>query len=327
MSPVKALPRVTLSAKSGFAGAGLAPYSIEMQNHELDGRTAIVTGAGRGIGRAVALALSDLGARVVVNDIGRDGDGQPSAAAVVAEIKERGGHAAVSLDSVSEYDAAARIVEVALESFGSADILVNNAGVAAPGSILEIDDVEFARVTPSHIAGTFNCTRHVVGPMVEAGWGRIVNLVSRAGITGIPGTIAYAMGKGAVFGLTNGASRELAGHGITVNAVCPSSTRTTMVESAMTTLREEGPEGIRRADNLLAQMQSPEAVARPIAALCTDGAASVNGQIFLIEHDQIGLFQPLTVTQRVTRQDDWTAGDLARALGALELHDLADAYA
>lgn len=95
----------------------------------------------------------------------------------------------------------------------------------------------------------------------------------------------------------------------------------------MTTLREEGPEGIRRADNLLAQMQSPEEVARPIAALCTDGAASVNGQIFLIKHDQIGLFQPLTVTQRVTRQDDWTAGDLARALGALELHDLADAYA
>ena len=294
---------------------------------ELAGRTAIVTGAGRGIGRAVAIALSDLGAAVVVNDIGRDAQGIATAEGVVAEIEARGGRAAASLESVSEYDAAARIVETAIERFGSADILVNNAGVAAPGSILEIDDIEFARVTPSHIAGTFNCTRHVVEPMAARGWGRIVNLVSRAGITGIPGTIAYAMGKGAVFGLTNGASRELAAHGITVNGICPSSTRTVMVESAMAQMREEGPEGRRRADNLLAQMQSPEGVALPIVALCTEEAASVNGQIFLIEHDQIGLFQPLTVTQRVTRKEDWSASDLARAIAGLELHGLADAYA
>lgn len=293
---------------------------------ELGGRAAIVTGAGRGIGRAIALELAALGARVVVNDIGRSPSGEWTADSVVAEIEANGGTALASPESVSDYAATARIVQASLDHFGSADILVNNAGVAARGSILEIDDVEFDRVTASHIAGSFNCTSHAVKPMVERGWGRIVNLVSRAGITGMPGTIAYAMGKGAVLGLTNGASRELAEHGITVNGVCPSSTRTTMVESAIAELRESGGEGRSRADSLLSQMQSPESVARSIAALCTEEAATVNGQIFLLSHDEIGLFQPLTVTQSVTRKESWTASELARAIAALDLHDLADAY-
>ena len=294
--------------------------------NELDGRAAIVTGAGRGIGRAIALALADLGAAVVVNDIGKGEDGQPSAEAVVGEIEAAGGRAVASVDSVSDYDAAARIVHAAVDAFGSADILINNAGVASSGSIVEADEAEFARVVPSHIAGTFNCTHHAVGPMIERGWGRVVSLVSRTGITGIPGSIAYAMGKGGVFGLTNGASRELAGHGITVNAVCPASTRTQMVTGAIDRLRERGGEAGKRADNLLAQMQTPEEVARPIAALCTDAAGAISGETFLIEHDRIGLFQPLTITQSVECQPEWGATELAEALAALELHPLSDAY-
>lgn len=292
----------------------------------LEDRVAIVTGAGRGIGRAVALGLQAEGARIVVNDIGRDEQGEPSAERVAREIRDAGGEAIASVESITDYAAAGRIVGAAVEAFGRVDVLVNNAGVSARGSILEIDDAEFERVSASHVAGCFNCTSHAVKPMVEGGWGRIVNLVSRTGITGLPGSIAYAMGKGAVFGLTNGASRELADHGITVNAICPSSTRTVMVEDAIEVLRKEGPEGQARADSLLAQMQTPEEVAQPIVALCTEAAGAINGQTFLVEHDRIGLFQPLTVTQTIVREPGWGANDLAGALAGLELPALTDAY-
>ena len=293
---------------------------------DLDGRAAIVTGAGQGIGRAVALALAAAGARVVVNDIGRGEDGRPTAERVVAEIEDSGGHAVASLESVTDFEAAGRIVATALECFGSADILINNAGIAARGSILEVDAAEFARVASVHIEGSFNCTRHVVEPMVERRWGRIVNLVSRAGITGMPGTIAYAVGKGAVLGLISGASRELGAHGITVNGVCPSSTRTEMVESAIETLRQGDAAAQARADSLLSQMQTPDQVARPIVALCTEAAGAVNGQVFLLEHGRVGLFQPLTVTQHVTSESDWSASALGEAIASLELHGLSDAY-
>jgi len=293
---------------------------------ELEGRAAIVTGAGRGIGRAIALALAELGARVVVNDIGRNEDGEPTAQAVADEITAGGGGAVASLESVTDYAAAGRIVQSALDHFGSSDILVNNAGLASSGSLWEIDAKEFERVTGAHVAGGFNCARHVAPPMMERGWGRIVNLVSRAGITGIPGSLAYAVGKGGIFGLTNAASRELGPHGITVNGVCPASTRTAMVENAVANLQQGSEEARKRAESLLAQMQAPEEVARPIAALCTEAAAAINGEIFLVEHERIGLFQPLTVNQQVEREEGWSASELAEQLSGLELHDLADAY-
>jgi NAD(P)-dependent dehydrogenase (short-subunit alcohol dehydrogenase family) len=261
-----------------------------------------------------------------VNDIGRDDDGVPTAKAVVDWIVEQGGAAVASLDSVTDYEGAQRIVQSAVDHFGSADILVNNAGLASSGSLWELDEVEFDRVTAAHVKGGFYCARHAAPLMMERGWGRIVNLVSRAGITGIPGSLAYAVGKGGLFGLTNGASRELGPHGVTVNGVCPASTRTTMVESAILNLRNQGPEMQQRADSLLAQMQTPEEVARPIAALCTEAAGAINGQIFLVEHDRVGLFQPLTVTQRVESESSWSAGELAAQLASLDLHDLADAY-
>lgn len=294
--------------------------------NELEGRAAVVTGAGRGIGRAIALGLAEIGARVVVNDIGRDEAGKPTAQAVADEINAQGGGAVASLESVTDFDGAKRIVESACEHFGSVDILVNNAGIASSGTLWEVDPDEFERVSASHIAGSFNCARHAAPIMMERGWGRIVNLVSRSGITGIPGSLAYAVGKGGLFGMTNAASRELGSHGITVNGVCPASTRTFMVESAVASLRDQGPEGQKRADSLLAQMQTPEEVARPIVALCTDAAGAINGEIFLVEHERIGLFQPLTVTQGVEREEGWSASDLATQLAALDLHDLADAY-
>jgi NAD(P)-dependent dehydrogenase (short-subunit alcohol dehydrogenase family) len=293
---------------------------------ELAGKTAIVTGAGRGIGRATAHALAELGAAVVVNDIGRDQDGVSTAERVVGEIRAAGGRAAANTDSVTDWNGAARMVELGQREFGSLDILVNNAGIAFSGSVWEIDAETFDRIVATHVQGSFYCSRHALVPMRERGWGRIVNLVSRAGITGMPGSLPYAVGKGGVFGLINALSRDVEGSGITVNGVNPSSTDTPMVSAALENLAAMGEGGRKRAESLRAQMQRPEQVAVAIASLCLPGAAHINGQIFLVEHNRIGLFQPLSITQAVERGEPWTPAELCETLGKLELHALADAY-
>ena len=295
-------------------------------SEDLAGRTAIVTGAGRGIGRATARALARLGAAVVVNDIGRDADGASSAERVAEQIRGAGGRAAANTDSVTDWDGAARMVELGLDEFGSLDILVNNAGVGFAGAPWEIDAETFDRVVATHVQGSFYCARHALLPMRERGWGRIVNLVSRAGITGMPSSLAYAVGKGGVFGLTNALSRDVDGSGITVNGVNPASTGTPMVTAALDKLAALGEAGRRRAESLRAQMQEPEQVAVVIASLCLPGAGHINGQIFLVQHNRIGLFQPLTVTREVERSEPWTPQALCQALAGLELHGLADAY-
>jgi NAD(P)-dependent dehydrogenase (short-subunit alcohol dehydrogenase family) len=293
---------------------------------ELAGRTAIVTGAGRGIGRATAHALAQLGAAVVVNDIGRSKDGASTAEQVADEIRAGGGRAAANTDSVTDWDGAANMVALGQREFGSLDILVNNAGIAFSGSVWDIDAESFDRIVATHVQGSFYCARHAIAPMREQGWGRIVNLVSRAGITGMPNSLPYGVGKGGVFGLTNALSRDVEGSGITVNAINPSSTETPMVTAALDNLAAMGEEGRKRRDNLRAQMQKPEHVAVAIASLCLPAAAHINGQIFLVEHTKVGLFQPLTITQDVERAEPWTPDALCEALGKLELHGLADAY-
>jgi len=293
---------------------------------ELEGRTAIVTGAGGGIGRATAHGLAGLGAAVVVNDIGSDDRGHATAEQVVDEIRAEGGRAAASLDSVTDWDGAARMVALARREFGSLDVLVNNAGVGFSGAPWELDAETFDRVVATHVQGSFYCARHALVPMREQGFGRIVNLVSRAGITGMPGTVAYAVGKGGVFGLTNALARDVDGSGITVNAVNPASTGTPMVAQALDRLAAVGAEGRQRAERLLARMQKPEHVAVAIASLCLPGAGAINGQVFLVEHGRVGLFQPLTITQAVDRDSPWTAAELCEALAGLALHELADAY-
>ena len=268
----------------------------------LSGRTAIVTGAGRGIGRATAIALSQMGANVVVNDLGAalDGAGSDSAPAeaVAREIREAGGRATASRDSVAEWESAGRIVQTALDAFGGVDILVNNAGLSLAKPIWELDPELFARVCDSHVKGTFFCTRHAVTHMMKKRWGRIVNLVSRAGIIGVPANAAYGAGKGGVFGLTNVISRDLAPYGITVNAVNPSSTETRMVTTAVETFRKQGGDAAVRAENLMKAAQRPEDVAVLIASLCSEEAGTINGQIFFVAKSEIGLFQPLALGQK-----------------------------
>jgi NAD(P)-dependent dehydrogenase (short-subunit alcohol dehydrogenase family) len=293
----------------------------------LSGRAAIVTGAGGGIGRAIALQLAAEGARVVVNDIAAAADGRSAAEDVCDEIRAAGGEGVASVDDVTSFDAAARIVGAALEHFGRLDVLVNNAGIAWQGKPWDLDAETFERVTATHIKGGFNCLRHAVLPMKQSGFGRVVNIVSRSGIIGLPDTLAYGVGKGGLFGMTNAASRDLAPFGITVNAVNPASTLTPMVEAAVARLEQGGESDRARAASLRRQLQRPAQVAVLVAALCTPAAAGINGQVFLVEGNRVGLFQPLTVTQQVERDEDWTVADLGEALCSFEPHDLFDAYA
>jgi NAD(P)-dependent dehydrogenase (short-subunit alcohol dehydrogenase family) len=162
--------------------------------------------------------------------------------------------------------------------------------------------------------------------MKARGFGRIVNLVSRAGLIGMPAVAAYGAGKGGVFGLTNAASRDLADFGITVNAVNPAATQTRMVTAAIDAFRTQGEAAQRRADGLVAALQPPEQVAALITALCHDDAARFNGQFIYIEKGRVGLFHPLECDQTQTNEGSWTLETLLDALDGFKPHSLAAVY-
>jgi NAD(P)-dependent dehydrogenase (short-subunit alcohol dehydrogenase family) len=287
----------------------------------LDGRVAIVTGAGRGIGAATARELARCGAAVVVNDV----DGA-AAEGVAAEIARSGGRAVESVESVTDREGVTRIAGAA-EALGGVDILVNNAGLVSSVPLPALDVDHFARVVDSHLLGTFLCTQAMLPRMLEQRRGRIVNLVSRAGLIGSPGTAAYAAGKGGVFAFTNVAARDLAGTGITVNAVNPAATDTRMVRGALESLAARGgAENARRAEALRAALQAPDEIAPAIVALCSDEAAQVTGQIFYVAKDQLGLFAPLAVTQSAPRSASWTPEDALAAIASFALHELGEPY-
>jgi NAD(P)-dependent dehydrogenase (short-subunit alcohol dehydrogenase family) len=287
----------------------------------LAGRTAIVTGSGRGIGRATALQLARMGAAVVVNDLGTavDGTGCDASVAetVVAEIEAAGGRAMANGASVTDFAGVERMVADAVARFGAVDIVVNNAGMSWSAPIWETDPDLFDRVSASHAKGTFNTIRCAAPGMRARGWGRIVNLVSRAGLVGIPGSAAYAAGKGAVFALTNVAARDLASSGVTVNAVNPGSTGTRMVMGAVERAKAEGGAGAERAARLEATLQAPEDVAALIAALCTEDAGRFTGQVFFVAKGEVGLFRPLAVDQKATVASGATVETLLSAIDGL----------
>ncbi|HXA31456.1 MAG TPA: SDR family NAD(P)-dependent oxidoreductase, partial [Acidimicrobiales bacterium] len=237
----------------------------------LDGRVAVVTGAGRGIGREFALALAQAGASVVVNDIGvglrGDETGEDPATDVCAEIEALGGRAVPAHDSVSDYDAAGRIIQTAVDTFGQIDILVNNAGIVRDRSLAKMGPDDFDAVIATHLKGTFNCTQHAVGPMKEAGYGRIINITSSAGLRGNFGQTNYAAAKAGIMGMTFVWALELGRSGITANAMAPAG-------------------ATRMTANLYQEGEEPPATLDPslntpiVVYLASERAAAVNGQLF-----------------------------------------------
>ncbi len=202
------------------------PRAIAFAMGLLDGKVAVITGAGNGIGRAEAMLFAKEGASVVVNDLGgaRDGTGaSASAAEVVAEeIRAAGGNAAASTDSVATREGAEAIVDKAIEAFGRIDIMVNNAGILRDKTLLKMTDEMWDAVIAVHLTGTFLCTQIAAKKMVAQGdGGRIVNTTSVSGMLGNFGQTNYAAAKAGIYGVTRTAAIELQKHGITVNALAP----------------------------------------------------------------------------------------------------------
>jgi NAD(P)-dependent dehydrogenase (short-subunit alcohol dehydrogenase family) len=267
----------------------------------LDGRVAVVTGAGGGIGRAIALCLAAEGARVVVNDLGTALDGAGSARDPAAEtcalIEGAGGTAVANPESVSDYEGAGRIVAQAVETFGAIDILVNNAGIVRDRTLLKMAPEDYDAVIGVHQKGTFNCARHAAPHMREAGYGRIVNITSSAGLRGNFGQTNYGAAKAAIMGMTFVWALELGRYGITVNAVAPAGL-TRMTENLFG--GAEAP-----AD------QDPALNAPLVAFLASERAGDVNGQILGRSGYAYTIFQTPRQVAEMWRPGGWTASEVA----------------
>ena len=238
----------------------------------LQGKVAVVTGSGRGVGRGIALALAREGAKVVINDVGCEVDGRGSAqdpaAQVVNEIKAMGGDAAPNYDSVASFSGAENIIKTAVEKFGRIDILVNNAGIVRDKSIAKMTEDDFDAVLAVHLKGTFNCGRHAIPIMREQGYGRVINITSSAGLRGNFGQSNYGAAKAGIMGLTLVWAIELGKYGVTVNAMAPAGL-TRMVGTI------PGMEGKEPPPEMNAELNGPM-----VAFLASEKAAHVNGQIF-----------------------------------------------
>lgn len=247
----------------------------------LENRVALVTGAGRGLGREFALCLAREGASVVVCDLGVSLGGaatdEDPAAAVVDEIEAAGGAAIASAASVTDFDAVGRTVQEAVEVFGQLDIVVNNAGIVRDRTLVKMDEADFDAVVATHLKGTFNVVRHAAPHMKEQGYGRIINITSSAGLRGNFGQTNYAAAKAGIMGMTFVWSMELGRYGVTANALAPAGV------TRMTGNLAEGAEVPPTLD--------PSLNAPLVAYLASEHAGHVNGQIFGRTDFSYSLFQ------------------------------------
>jgi len=238
----------------------------------LSNRVAIVTGSGRGIGRAIALKLAEVGAMVVVNDINEAAQG------VAEEIRAMDRQSLAVLADVSLAPDVARLVETTAETYGKVDILVNNAGITRDQLIVRMSDEDWDKVLNVNLKSVFLCTRAVLKYMIKQRWGRIISIASIAGIVGNPGQANYASAKAGIIGFTRTIAREVASRGITVNAIAPGFIDTEMTQQ----LQEEWKEELKRRIPL-GYFGSPRDVAEAVAFLASEEARYITGQVLGVD--------------------------------------------
>ena len=282
----------------------------------LEGKVGIVTGAGRGIGRSVAIALAEQGARVVVNDLGGAVQGtsaSSSAAAdeVVAEIEAGGGVAVANYESVATMEGGERIVGTAVDTFGRVDILVTPAGNLAENPLVDMTEAEWDAVIAVHLKGTFTVAKYASKVMREQRWGRIIPITSVAGLWGNRGQANYAAAKDGVAGFARSIARDLGWYGITVNCISPGADTRMMSAVAKSS---ESRHSVEMGDELApTQFQRPpDAIAPVVVWLASDEAANVNGQIVHVAGGVLGRMSQPAVVRSMTKPDaPWSVEDIA----------------
>jgi len=272
----------------GLPSGKIAPYlCYTPAMGSLDGKAAIVTGSGRGLGRSYAIAMAREGARLVINDVDVD-----EAEKTVVDIKAGGGEAVLSGDDVTDWAGAKHLVESCVNSFGTINALVNNAGVHHYNPFAEESEADIDLTLAVNIKGTLNTSRHALAHMVPQKQGSIVN-VSSGAQSGIPGQTVYGASKAAVAGFTYGLALEVAEHGIRVNAISPLA-YTRMAENVV----KQGYD--------LRGLWPPENVAPLAVFLCSDDAWYVTGQIIRLEGTTLSLFSHPKPTSPTILPDGWT---------------------
>ncbi|MCH7488290.1 MAG: SDR family NAD(P)-dependent oxidoreductase [Chloroflexi bacterium] len=284
----------------------------------LAGKTAIVTGAGRGIGRSIALLLASEGANVVVNDYGVAMDGaDPSAgpaAEVVEEIKSAGGNAVANADTVATVEGGERLVQTAVDSFGQLDILINVAGILRDRMIFNMTEEEWDAVIAVHLKGHYCTTKPAAILMRQQRYGRIVNFSSGSGLNGNPGQANYGAAKAGIAGFTRVVARDLGRYGVTCNAISPGAA-TRMTQSVSESSRQlRARAGIQAsaapAQGAVPAMREPEYVAPMTAYLCTDEAWDVNGKVFAVSGGTVSLLHEEVPMRTITKDGKWTVAEL-----------------
>lgn len=273
----------------------------------LKGRNAVITGAGRGIGRAIALAMAREGANLVVCDLGVSVDGSRDAESpadeVVRECQSLGVGAVANYGDVSSFQDAEAMVRACVDSFGRIDILCNIAGIDKPRMIWNMSEAEWDQVVGVHLKGTFNLTRHASRYMREQRFGRIINCVSEA-FTGGPSHLNYSAAKGGIATFTFGAARELGKYGVTCNAFVPRASTRMFADEVITSLEKRVAAGImppEQLEEIREDLMPPEYFVEFMVYLASDAAADINGQLFLTTPGAIGVWSQPHVERQARR--------------------------
>ncbi|MCP3794378.1 3-oxoacyl-[acyl-carrier-protein] reductase [Paenibacillus sp. CH40] len=240
----------------------------------LSGKTALVTGASRGIGRSIALALAEAGANVAVNYAGSEA----AATEVAEQIRAKGVEAITVQANVGRADEADQLIKDVIGAWGKIDVLVNNAGITRDNLIMRMKEEEFDQVIETNLKGVFNCLKAATRPMMKQRSGRIINISSVVGVLGNAGQANYVAAKAGVIGLTKSSARELASRGITVNCVAPGFIDTEMTQVLADDLRDNMLSGIP-----LARLGRPEEIADVVLFLASDASSYMTGQTLHVD--------------------------------------------